>query len=249
MASTEDIVFSKSLSGRESKEQISISTQTEWSWLEDVKRIGRLESAGKSYNEEPSLNDGSVSIDNDSGPESKDHLNGLKEDSIVLPKTAVKSLPNLSELRKGAKESGPNNQKSWLLDHIRQQEASGDGAPENAPYPTLDDPRGSLSEDSDSDSSEEEYDLDDPPFPSVGPPQMLEFLKHADARGRIDVGVSEFPLGDERWLHKSFFTGPCRFCGADVLPLPTVEEIKTFPHQKVSIATCSHFYLAEKACR
>ena len=235
MANTENIVpFSQSLGEQDIKEHVSTSTQTEWSWLEDVRRIGRLGSAGKSH-VATLLDDVSI-VDNDDGPESKDHLkNELKEDSTVLPKIATKSLPNLNELRKSAKQSGSNRQISWLQSYREQETSGDDGVLENA----LDNPRGSLSEDSDSDSSEEEHDVDHPPFPGVGPPQMLEFLKHADARGRIDVGdlVSELPSGDERWLHKSFFTGPCRFCGADVLPLPTVEEIKTLPNKKVSISS------------
>ena len=232
MANAENVApFPQSLSRQDSKEHVSISTQTEWSWLEDVRRIGRLGSAGKSHDAEADV---SIVVDNDDSPESKDHLKDvLKEDSTVLPKIATKSLPNLNELRRSA---GPNNQRSWLQGHRPQQETSGD---DGVLGDALDNPRVSLSQDSDSDSSEEEYDLDHPPFPGVGPPQMLEFLKHADARGRIEVGdlVSEFPPGDERWLHKSFFTGPCRFCGADVLPLPTVEEIKTLPNKKVSVSS------------
>lgn len=225
----ENTAFSQSLTRQDTKGHISISTQTEWSWLEDVRRIDRLGSAEKSHNKEPLLDDGGSIVDNENGPGTKDHFNEPKEDSSTLPKIATKSLPNLNDLRKSAKQNGSNDRKNWLQNHQLQQETHTPGG--------LDNPRGSISEDSDSDSSEEEYDLGYPPFPGVGPPQMLEFLKHADTRGRIDVADlgSEFPPVDEKWLHTSFFSGPCQFCGADVLPLPTVEEIKTLPNGKVNV--------------
>lgn len=68
-------------------------------------------------------------------------------------------------------------------------------------------------------------------LPSVGPPQILKYVRESEMQEIVDPPVdpsimlsddTDFPV-DEDGNPLGIFSGPCEFCGNNILPLPTIE--------------------------
>eukprot|EP00795_Rhopilema_esculentum_P016667 gene16667-8105_t len=203
------------MSEEESKALLcSASTQTTWSWLEDLKSIGRDSVPTQNLIE----NNDTVKIDTD------DH----SISNASLPEDSVSVSSTKNEPIDAANDSGDRSE----IDESFH--------PDKNPTPAqiLD----GFWSGSDSESTELDTDYEtDSPFPGVGPPQMLKLLrkeKYSDHETSND-GSQRHSYGIEKGFHKSFFSGPCQFCGEGVLPLPTVQEIETLPNNQ--LFCCSEY--------
>lgn len=243
---------------------LTVSTQTEWSWLQDLSTVGRIatpaldnptlkqrissklnevnvdpeESADKDA--EVSMEDNEMEIgDNEI---SRDYNEIRKDDSTVSREmgdicSEEETNCSLSLVLVGENGDTPHTGRSRALerDEYGMKEWQ---TPIEILQDTIDKP---LLYDSDSESSSLESPYDDQsPFPSVGLPQMLEFLRERTlATSPVDLKEAyKSHFGSEKGFYKSFFSGPCQFCGKKVLPLPTVHELNVLPNKQVIF----HYY-------
>ena len=244
----------------------TVSTQTEWSWLQDLNSVGRMatpafvESTPKErlssklnefdVNSEILANedDGASMEDNDMeiGDDKigRDYIEMKNEDATVRKERSGASFEEKEE------EEEANYSATELVikehggiphtDGSRALERDEGGTREwEIPIEIVEDQIDDLlvyDSDSESSGTETPYD-EESPFPSVGLPQMLEYLREKTSI-KSSVNLKEAyksHFGSERGFYKSFFSGPCQFCGEKVLPLPTVHEIKVLPSSEVGL--------------
>ena len=172
-------------------ESQSSSTQTEWSWLEDLKTLGI--SHLPDVDEKPTKS--RSGLDKVDAAEQEETRETRVED-LQFQKNKqvdVEALPVLKTERKVEADLS----------------------------------------DSDADFSADSEDEYKSFFPSVGPPQMLEYLRESKEMLPEVLPADKATVDTENSFHKSFFSGPCQFCGQPILPLPTVEELENLPASQV----------------
>lgn len=197
----------------------TISTQTEWSWIQDLNVVGRNSIPVPDSLEKEQSN--KLAITNE---ENLDEATRNEEDSVEIELAHSESDVSIEE------RADEENDSRGRAIHAPENEYENN----HTPVEVLDDPADDLSlfdSDSDSLSGESLFD-DERHFPSVGPPQMLEFLRETNSE-KFTRNLEDIPFDTETGFHKSFFSGPCQFCSEKVLPLPTVQQIETLPSSKV----------------
>ena len=207
---------------------LTVSTQTEWSWLQDLDMVGR-HSIPEPY---------TTAEEDECSPTLPE--DGVKSEKIINENAEI-SAENETEAVNNESEA-PITENNYNVDTVEiasSNEKEADVTEVHTPVQVLGDPMDDMSlydSDSASSSNESFYDENDL-FPSIGPPQMLEFLRETNSGKFVnDLNKSDSMSFDaERGFHKSFFSGPCQFCGERVLPLPTVQEIETLPSNKVKL--------------
>ncbi len=179
----------------------SISTQTEWSWLEDL--IART----SAVLEAQTADSVGAEILNDNNESSHENKTECVEDEIKTLAAKVNSplFQSTSEEEVIVLDGKNSNQIGY---------DSSDTESESLSY-----------------YSEDEI---DPQFPSVGPPQMLQHLRESLENLSKGKSIKSKNGSDsDNSLQKSFFSGPCQFCGQSILPLPTVREIESLSNKQV----------------
>ncbi len=205
---------------------VSTSTQTEWSWLEDL-------TSSKYKTTEPIA---AISSDSSKNQKEKSPTHGVNDNdnsdannqaSKEKERVATDKSKHTEDQKNIDVESCENTKNLQKQDVVKQPSVLTAADIQGGQYYSSD-----SDEDSFSTESEDEIELH---FPAVGPPQMLQHLRESfdkfPAGTDQDFSKSNNPNGTG--LHKSFFSGPCQFCGQPVLPLPTVDEIQKLSNKQV----------------
>eukprot|EP00794_Sanderia_malayensis_P011401 gene11401-12588_t len=215
----------------------SKSTQTEWSWLEDlasrdksndtifVKHLSSNNTASSSMLETESNLDNDDNTEEDFPPESESEK---EEQRLRVPLLTTDDTES-----QHIAEISLHNAK---FNHVSKQD---DVKPATAPIPDNSHTVGvgdNYYSDSDTDtfSTEDSDDEVELRFPAVGPPQMLQHIRESveglpESIEKDKSSIEKSLTG----LQKSFFSGPCQFCGQSVLPLPTVKEVQKLSNKQL----------------
>ena len=240
-------------------ELVTISTQTEWSWLQDLIAVGRTAASpldhstldqwatsevsdvhlvpkeGRKGHTVVNEGDGGIENENDAENGKGDAEEKEGHDDMSIEDEAI--VNNVGDIQ----NSDTNRLSSEKDEHQYQPQAAVIGS-----FKDSIDKYSSSYSDSDSElSSIDSHYEGETPFPSVGLPQMLEVMRETTSN-KITVDLKEAAksnVNPEKAFYKSFFSGPCQFCGGRVLPLPTVHEIKTIHSSKVKFHFRETFHI------
>lgn len=235
--------------GNSTVEVVSISTQTEWSWLKDMELYQEM--ANRSKPEWAERTERKTSKEGPKSPSANSHAGSMKRrkkrsvgrrTSVSSDKSAhVKDEENLSL---PDVEEGNESKKSYTgLEEGnagRRMSRSSGGVPRSRQSvvsslprtpkdedilfrpPTVEPDSGSSSEDYEDYDLEQEYLL-----PSIGPPAILQYMKESKHPPLSNEEVEDRQeLAKSEMLKKSMFSGPCMFCQEEILPFPTIEELE-----------------------
>ena len=222
------------------------ATQTEWSWIQDLNAFNRNAAAtapvmekvskgldskeGETTNspnqvgkEDASIANGNIDIAN-YAKESK-QVSGISVDSGEIDSLSEGATIRIEDREVNDLNPSFADEKEYTT---KYQTALPDNGSE------LD--TSSLSDCGSEASIAEEHFYKESPFPSVGLPQMLNFLRETAACTTPEDLKEKYRshFGSEKVFYESFFSGPCQFCSEEVLPLPTVHEIKTLKSSEVN---------------
>lgn len=201
---------------------ITQDVQTDWDWVQEMEKTGK----GKQL----TANDSAISPRGKRG--SKEDLGGSSDEDGRRGKTD------------GA--DGQKKGKDGVSDGKKDDKA---GLGSSYPFPVDDEfgiPMLELSSDTDSSSDEDAYNkktTDDRNFmPSIGPPQILQYIRESEKQevdmddpGALDLVSEEdedYPV-DEHGRSLGMLGGQCEFCEKDILPFPSVEQQQSQPPEEL----------------
>ncbi|XP_033759879.1 glutamate-rich protein 6-like isoform X4 [Pecten maximus] len=148
-----------------------------------------------------------------------------------------------------SKTDGPDGQKKGkdgVSDGKKDDKAGGSSS---YPFPVDDEfgiPMLELSSDTDSSSDEDAYNkktTDDRNFmPSIGPPQILQYIRESEKQevevndpGALELVSEEeedYPV-DEQGRSLGMLGGQCEFCDKDIMPFPSLEQQQNQPPEEL----------------
>jgi len=219
------------------------STQTEWSWIQDLSAVNRsaattapvkdkvskgldsheatregetIKKSNQGRKENAKVPNGNIDIGN-YAKEGR-QVGGISVDGREIDPLSEGAISKVED--KKANDLNPSfpDKKECTAKH--QAALQGTAAELDISSPSDSGSEGSIAE---------ELLYRESPFPSVGLPQMLNFLRETAACTTPEDLKEKYKshFGSEKVFYESFFSGPCQFCSEEVLPLPTVHEIKT----------------------
>ena len=211
------------------KDALSASTQTDWSWLQDLCAVGRdtVPTPRTLMGEETDLKK-SAATEDEGKTKNKKNIKRIEDNSVEANETIM-----------GPDTPMEENVSGELFDRdSNENESENENSPE---YHVIVEPVDDMSfDESDLDTSSQGTFYDEETlFPSVGPPQMLEFLRESHSHVVLNSleKTDNSSFDAERGYQKSFFSGPCQFCGKNILPLPTVQEMEFYPSSEVHLVS------------
>ena len=220
----------------DAKRTISCATQTEWSWFDDFKAIQehRKDSrSSKGIKEEKDdrkhSENTSVSQDSRRKSISKDQnkCSSPKEKS----NTSSVALSQEGKQRTRKKINRQMSLKSYRIIESLKTAFEQSGQPLDT---QSEDESSEGSETTDEDSSSYDSKDSESLLPSVGPPQILQYQR--ESHHHLAPGSNKaIAKQSGKHLEKSLFSGPCQFCGKQILPLPTLKEVESLPGNQVSV--------------
>ncbi|XP_015766436.1 PREDICTED: uncharacterized protein LOC107345248 [Acropora digitifera] len=224
-------------------ELVSVFTQTEWSWFNDMLQYQEMMTkAEKAVRTKEIPNSPSAHSHTSSIRTWRRRSVGSRRTSVSSEKAALTkdednlSLPDVEEGQEtkqnfvGFEEGGTGRRKSRSSGGISKSRQSFASSLPQTPKgedtlfrPTTVEPdTSSDSEDDENYEFEREYLL-----PSIGPPAILQYLKESQHPPMSNEQIEDREeLSKNEMLKKSMFSGPCMFCQEEVLPFPSVEELE-----------------------
>ncbi|XP_069104748.1 glutamate-rich protein 6-like isoform X8 [Argopecten irradians] len=232
---------------------ITQDVQTDWDWVQEMEKTGK----GKQL----------TANDKSSKPKPKPKKQIQKK--VKRPDTEIYLQPPKSGAisprgKRGSKEdlggSSDEDGRRGKTDGADGQKKGKDGVSDGKkddkaglgssyPFPVDDEfgiPMLELSSDTDSSSDEDAYNkktTDDRNFmPSIGPPQILQYIRESEKQevdmddpGALDLVSEEdedYPV-DEHGRSLGMLGGQCEFCEKDILPFPSVEQQQSQPPEEL----------------
>ncbi|CAH1781613.1 unnamed protein product [Owenia fusiformis] len=223
----------------------TMETQTEWSWLTDMKRLEQLQERS----ETPSKIDRRHSSI-ESGSNAEKELTKLADDGIP-------DSEDESEASFDPRDGGKTPRSRGVTPGDKSLKEEADKPDEVAPpFNPNDNEYGIplLELSSDSDTSDDDEDETDEPMPSIGPPQILQYIRESEAQYQdgedpenrtnirdaigTDENIQDIEEDDEAFLRNltsagSMFDGMCEFCEQPIKPFPTMEQQDRLPPEEL----------------